>query len=231
MMQIGGVDNLVLKQVNFPSENETEEKKVSAVANEAKTDTADRKIEAKPEEKEDEAARSVYGDVVGKSSDGDTTRVKKDAMEAYEAGLVFQKEEKEDNLMEFNRDQLAVMRDQYDITENAYNHEILRRDEIQEKAEESAFAKSNKEMIEKQKEEATEKAQEKAKERLEEMQGKGTEDENAARLENGMNILAGAEKGLLIEEDAVQKAAENNRSEIIDQILNPDDGNLKVIIK
>ena len=46
-----------------------------------------------------------------------------------------------------------------------------------------------------------------------------------------MNMLAAGEKSLLIEEDTVEKAAENNRSEIIDQILNPEEGNLRVIIK
>ena len=46
-----------------------------------------------------------------------------------------------------------------------------------------------------------------------------------------MNRLAGGEKGLLIEEDMVEKAAETGRSDVIDQILNPEDGNLKVIIK
>ena len=202
MMQIGGIDNLVLKQVNLPQQAEEDDKKKTGLVNED-----------------------------AQKKDGDTTRVKKDAMEAYETGLVMKKEDKEENLMEFNRDQLNVMLDKHDITENAYDHEILRRDEIQEKDEESAFAKSNKEMIEKQKEEATKKAQEKAKERLDEMQGKGEENENVSKLENGMNMLAGGEKSLLIEEDAVEEAAKNNRSEIIDQILNPEDGNLKVIIK
>ncbi len=233
MMQIGGIDNLVLKQVNLPQQAEEDDKKKTGLVNE---DTQKKEVnasqkETEKDEKSDEAARSVYGDVVGESSDGDTTRVKKDAMEAYETGLVMKKEDKEENLMEFNRDQLNVMLDKHDITENAYDHEILRRDEIQEKDEESAFAKSNKEMIEKQKEEATKKAQEKAKERLDEMQGKGEENENVSKLENGMNMLAGGEKSLLIEEDAVEEAAKNNRSEIIDQILNPEDGNLKVIIK
>lgn len=233
MMQIGGIDNLVLKQVNLPQQAEEDDKKKTGLVNEdaQKKEVNASQKETEKDEKSDEAARSVYGDVVGESSDGDTTRVKKDAMEAYETGLVMKKEDKEENLMEFNRDQLNVMLDKHDITENAYDHEILRRDEIQEKDEESAFAKSNKEMIEKQKEEATKKAQEKARERLDEMQGKGEENENVSRLENGMNMLAGGEKSLLIEEDAVEEAAKNNRSEIIDQILNPEDGNLKVIIK
>ncbi len=233
MMQIGGIDNLVLKQVNLPQQTEEDDKKKTGLVNEdaQKKEVNASQKETEKDEKSDEAARSVYGDVVGESSDGDTTRVKKDAMEAYETGLVMKKEDKEENLMEFNRDQLSVMLDKHDITENAYDHEILRRDEIQEKDEESAFAKSNKEMIEKQKEEATKKAQEKARERLDEMQGKGEENENVSRLENGMNMLAGGEKSLLIEEDAVEEAAKNNRSEIIDQILNPEDGNLKVIIK
>ena len=233
MMQIGGIDNLVLKQVNLPQQTEEDDKKKTGLVNEdaQKKEVNASQKENEKDEKSDEATRSVYGDVVGESSDGDTTRVKKDAMEAYETGLVMKKEDKEENLMEFNRDQLNVMLDKHDITENAYDHEILRRDEIQEKDEESAFAKSNKEMIEKQKEEATKKAQEKAKERLDEMQGKGEENENVSKLENGMNMLAGGEKSLLIEEDAVEEAAKNNRSEIIDQILNPEDGNLKVIIK
>lgn len=233
MMQIGGIDNLVLKQVNLPQQAEEDDKKKTGLVNEdaQKKEVNASQKETEKDEKSDEAARSVYGDVVGESSDGDTTRVKKDAMEAYETGLVMKKEDKEENLMEFNRDQLNVMLDKHDITENAYDHEILRRDEIQEKDEESAFAKSNKEMIEKQKEEATKKAQEKARERLDEMQGKGEENENVSKLENGMNMLAGGEKSLLIEEDAVEEAAKNNRSEIIDQILNPEDGNLKVIIK
>ncbi len=233
MMQIGGIDNLVLKQVNLPQQTEEDDKKKTGLVNEdaQKKEVNASQKETEKDEKSDEAARSVYGDVVGESSDGDTTRVKKDAMEAYETGLVMKKEDKEENLMDFNRDQLSVMLGKHDITENAYDHEILRRDEIQEKDEESAFAKSNKEMIEKQKEEATKKAQEKARERLDEMQGKGEENENVSRLENGMNMLAGGEKSLLIEEDAVEEAAKNNRSEIIDQILNPEDGNLKVIIK
>ena len=231
-MQIGGIDNLVLKQVNLPQQPE-DDKKTELLNEDAqkKVNAPEKEEDRKKDESADEAARSVYGDVVGKSSDGDTTRVKKDAMEAYETGLVMKKEEKEDNLMEFNRDQLTVMLDKHDITENAYDHEILRRDEIMEKDEDSAFAKSNKEMIEKQKEEATKKAQEKAKERLDEIQGKGEENENAEKLENGMNMLAAGEKSLLIEEDTVEKAAENNRSEIIDQILNPEEGNLRVIIK
>ena len=153
-------------------------------------------------------------------------------MEALETGMVFAKDEKENNLMEFNRDQLTVMVDKGDITENRYNHEITRRDELMEKDDKSAFAKSNAEMIEKQKEEAEKKAQEKARERLDEMQGKGTEkEENAQKLENGMNRLAASEKGLEIEEEAVENAAKNGRSEVIDQILNPEDGNFKVIIR
>ena len=232
-MQIGGIDDLVLKQVKLPSETETEDRKVALQENAEKA-AEDEKAKKDREEaqKAEETARSVYGDVVGKSSDGDTTRVKKDAMEALETGMVFQREEKEDNLMEFNREQLLVMEEKGDISKNEYNHEIIRRDEIMEKDEKSAFAKTNAEMIEKQKEDAEKKAQEKAKERLDEMQGKGQEeDENAEKLETGMNMLAAGEKSLLIEEDAVEKAAENGRSDIIDQILNPDDGALKVIIK
>ena len=153
-------------------------------------------------------------------------------MEALETGMVFAKDERENNLMEFNRDQLTVMVDKGDITENRYNHEITRRDELMEKDDKSAFAKSNAEMIEKQKEDAEKKAQEKARERLDEMQGKGSEkEENAQRLENGMNRLAASEKGLEIEEEAVENAAKNGRSEVIDQILNPEDGNFKVIIR
>ncbi len=234
MMQIGGVDNLVLKQVTLPSEKENEEKKTVIQEEDAKV--RDEAAAAAQKDREDEkraedVAKNVYGDVVGKSTDGDTTRVKKDAMEALETGMVLKKEDKEDNLMEFNRDQLLVKEEQGDITKNQYNHEIVRRDELMKKDDKSAFAKTNAEMIEKQEKEAKEKAQEKAKERLDEMQGKGQEDENDARLENGMNMLAGSEKSLQIEEDAVQTAAQNNRSELIDQILNPEDATLKVIIK
>ena len=63
------------------------------------------------------------------------------------------------------------------------------------------------------------------------MQGKGEEDENVQKLEEGMNKLAAGVKGLEIEEEGVEKAAESGRSELIDQILNPEDGNLKVIIR
>ncbi len=235
MMQIGGVDNLVLKQVTLPSDIENDEKKTVIRETEEKAKEKDEAAAARDREeaqKAEETAKSVYGDVVGKSSDGDTTRVKKDAMEALETGMVIKREDKENDLMEYNRDQLTVMRDKGDITKNQYNHEITRRDEIMEKDEKSAFAKTNAEMIEKQKEDAQEKAREKAKERLDEIQGKGQEsEENTARLENGMNMLSGAEKGLLIEEDMVEQAAENGRSDVIDQILNPEDGNLKVIIK
>ena len=234
MMQIGGVDNLVLKDVKLPSESEQSEKKVQAQEEASKAredDVAKKAQEKKDEERSEETERSVYGDIVGRSSDGDTSRVKKDAMEAFETGMVVKKDEREENLMEFNRDQLTVMVDKGDITENRYDHEITRRDELQEKDEKSAFAKSNAEMIEKQKKEATEKAQEKARERLDELQGKGKEDEDKEKLENGMNNLAASVKSLEIEEDTVEKAAENNRSEIIDQILNSEDGNLKVIIK
>ena len=235
MMQIGGVDNLVLKQVTLPSEQENDDKKTVIRETEEKAKEKEEAAAAKDREeaqKAEETAKSVYGDVVGKSSDGDTTRVKKDAMEALETGMVIKREDRENDLMEYNRDQLTVMLDKGDITKNQYNHEITRRDEIMEKDEKSAFAKTNAEMIEKQKEDAQKKAQEKAKERLDEIQGKGQEtDENTARLENGMNMLAGGEKGLRIEEDMVEKAAENGRSDVIDQILNPEDGNLKVIIK
>lgn len=235
MMQIGGIDNLVLKDVKLPAQNDQDEKKIVQ-----QQEDASKLAEEAAEKKERDAARaekteeSVYGDLVGKSSDGDTTRVKKGAMEALETGMVFAKDDKDkaNNLMEFNRDQLTVMVDKGDITENRYNHEITRRDELQEKDDKSAFAKTNAEMIEKQKEDATKKAQEKAKERLDEMQGKGSKaEEKAEKLENGMNRLAGSEKGLEIEEDMVEKAAENNRSEIIDQILNPEEGTFKVIIK
>lgn len=253
MMQIGGVDNLVLKEVKFPEQQERDEKKIliQEDGSKIKEDAAAKKEEdaAKAAEKAalnaEETEKSVYGDIVGRSTDGDTTRVKKDAMEALETGMVFQKEDKEarenaaltkkedkeDLLMEYNRDQLTVMRDRGDITKNEYTHEITRRDEIMEKDEKSAFAKSNAEMIEKQKEDAEKKAQEKAKERLDEMQNGGKENENAERIENGMNKLAAGQKSLLIEEDAVEQAAESGRSEIIDQILNPEDGGLKVVIK
>ena len=274
MMQIGGVDNLVLKDVKLPEQNDQNEKKIQFEQQDSKireeeTAQKDREDTQKAEETE----RSVYGDVVGRSSDGDTTRVKKDAMEALETGMVFSKDEKENNLMEFNRDQLKIMVERSDITENRYNHEITRRDELMEKDDESAFAKSNAEMIEKQREDAEKKAQEKARERLDEMQGKtnGTNEtaktdeaakaneatkanetakaneaakenegsgtntaaaeNNTQRLENGMNKLAGAVKGLEIEEEGVLNAAQNGRSEIIDQILNPEEGNLKVVIK
>ena len=254
MMQIGGVDNLVLKEVKLPQQQDGDDKKIliredgskiKENAAEKKDDENALKAAEKEEQKAEETEKSVYGDLVGKSSDGDTTRVKKDAMEALETGMVFQKEEKEDrldamavkkedkenDLMEYNRDQLTVMLDRGDITKNEYNHEITRRDEIMEKDEKSAFAKSNAEMIEKQKEDAEKKAQEKAKERLDEMQGGGKKEENAERIENGMNKLAAGQKSLIIEEDAVEQAAKSGRSEIIDQILNPDDGGLKVVIK
>ena len=241
MMQIGGVDNLVLKDVKLPVESDREDKKIREQQDESKIreDEAAKKDKDKKEARDvEETERSVYGDVIGKSSDGDTTRVKKDAMEALEEGMVFAKEEKEDNLMEFNREQLLVMSEKGDISKNMYNHEITRRDELMEKDEKSEFAKTNAELIEKQKEDAQKKAQEKARERLDEMQGKGTEeekedqeDQNTARLERGMNMLAGSERSLEIEEEGVLNAAENGRSEIIDQILNPEDGNLKVIIQ
>ena len=235
MMQIGGIDNLVLKEVKFPERADQNVEKAALKEEDLKTqETAkkDKDEEEKAAKRAEETEKSVYGDLVGKSSDGDTTRVKKDAMEALEAGMVIKKEDKENDLMEYNRDQLTVMRDKGDITKNEYNHEITRRDEIMEKDEKSAFAKSNAEMIEKQKEEAKEKAQEKAKERLDEMQaGNEKSEENTAKLENGMNMLAGSEKSLLIEEDAVEEAAKNGRSDVIDQILNGDDGNLKVIIR
>ena len=234
MMQIGGIDNLVLKDVKFPEKPDQNADKTILREEDLKAKEAEKKDkeqEQKEAQRAEETAKSVYGDVVGKSEDGDTTRVKKDAMEALETGMVIKKEEKENDLMEFNRDQLTVMRDRGDITKNEYNHEITRRDEIMEKDEKSAFAKSNAEMIEKQKEDAQKKAQEKAKERLDEIQGNDKKSENTEKLENGMNMLAAGEKSLLIEEDAVEEAAKNNRSEIIDQILNPEDGNLKVIIK
>ena len=235
MMQIGGVDNLVLKDVKLPSDSDQQSKKV--IQQQEETESRLKETEEKKDRDEarkaEETERSVYGDVVGKSSDGDTTRVKKDAIEALETGMVFAREEKENNLMEYNRDQLNVMVEKGDITENRYDHEISRRDEIMEKDEKSAFAKSNAEMIEKQKEKAEEEAQKKAKERLDEMQGKGEEDENenVQKLEEGMNKLAAGVKGLEIEEEGVEKAAESGRSELIDQILNPEDGNLKVIIR
>lgn len=257
MMQIGGVDNLVLKQVNLPSDYEQEEKKILTQTDEKKA-VEDTKAQADREAvRQDEAQKAMFGDVVGRSSDGDTTRVKQDAMEALETGMVFQKDDKEGNLMEWSRDQLATMLDRGDITNNQYDREIARRDEIMEKDEESAAAKTNAEMIEKQREEAEEKAKEAAKERLEEMQNAGNKDketdrtgvqngeenenrvntqneeenENVSRLENGMNMLAASQKGLEIEEDAVNIAAQNGRSEVIDQILNPEDGSLKVIIQ
>ncbi len=231
IMQIGGIDNLVLKEVKLPAQEEQKDKKViqqedtSKIAEEA----AKKSDDAKKAREANEAEKSVYGDLVGKSSDGDTTRVKKGAMEALETGMVFAKDEREDSLMEFNRDQLNVMVDSGDITENMYDHEITRRNELEEKSDESAFAKSNAEMIEKQKEDAEKKAQEKAKERLDEIQNGGRSEEEANRLEEGMNKLAASQKSLQIEEDAVTKAAENNRSEIIDKILNPEDGSFKVI--
>lgn len=257
MMQIGGVDNLVLKQVNLPSDYEQEEKKVLTQTDEKKA-VEDTKAQADREAvRQDEAQKAMFGDVVGRSSDGDTTRVKQDAMEALETGMVFQKDDKEGNLMEWSRDQLATMLDRGDITNNQYDREIARRDEIMEKDEESAAAKTNAEMIEKQRKEAEEKAKEAAKERLEEMQDAGNKDkesertgvqngeenenrvntqneeenENVSRLENGMNMLAASQKGLEIEEDAVNIAAQNGRSEVINQILNPEDGSLKVIIQ
>ncbi|MBR2530376.1 MAG: hypothetical protein IKE35_05040 [Lachnospiraceae bacterium] len=233
MMQIGGIDNLVLKDVKLPAQNDQEEKKI--VQQQEDASKAAQEAAAKKEkdaERTEKTEESVYGNLVGRSSDGDTTRVKQGAMEALETGMVFAKDERENNLMEFNRDQLTVMVDKGDITENRYNHEITRRDELMEKDDKSAFAKSNAEMIEKQKEDAEKKAQEKARERLDEMQGKGSEkEENAQKLEKGMNRLAASEKGLEIEEEAVENAAKNGRSEVIDQILNPEDGNFKVIIR
>ncbi|MBO4266122.1 MAG: hypothetical protein J5910_02930 [Lachnospiraceae bacterium] len=270
MMQIGGIDNLVMKQPAVPAVPEQDDKKII-------TEQADKKViteqaDKKPVETgDDEASRQVYGDVVGKSSDGDTTRVKQDAMEALETGMVFTKDEKDGNLMEFNRDQLNIMREKGDITDHQYDHEITRRDEIMEKDEKSAFAKSNAEMIEKQRKEAEEKAKEAAKERLEEIQNGGKNKEEAAKtddekkaedknavnkiaedkkaeekkeeekkeeenpnlqkLENGMNKLAASQGSLRIEEEAVENAAANGRSDVIDQILNPEDGGLKVIIR
>ena len=266
MMQIGGVDNLVLKQVKLPEQQDQDDKKILQQTNEVKADDDAKKAQEKKEdERSDEAAKAVYGDVVGRSQDGDTTRVKEDARDALETGMVFQKDEKENNLMEFNRDQLTIMNEKGDITDNQYNHEITRRDELMEKDEKSAFAKTNAEMIEKQKKEAEKKAQDKAKERLDEMTGTGKEateagkekvtetgKENAAeagreqaaetgketpeagkekKLENGMNMLAASTGRLEIEEEAVEEAAKSGRSEIIDQILNPEDGSMKVVIK
>ncbi len=235
MMQIGGIDNLVLKDVKLPERPDEKAGKTVLQEEDLKAQEAakrDKEEDEKAAQRAEETEKSVYGDVVGKSSDGDTTRVKKDAMEALETGMVFQKEEKENSLIEYNRDQLTVMQEKGDITKNEYTHEITRRDEIMEKDEKSAFAKSNAEMIENQKKEAEKKAQEKAKERLDEIQGTDKrEEENTEKLENGMNKLAGSEKSLLIEEDMVEQAGQTGRSEIIDQILNPDDGNLKVIIK
>lgn len=257
MMQIGGVDNLVLKQVKLPSDYEQEEKKIQ-LQNDDRKVIEDTKVQTgKDNGSTDEAQKAMFGDVVGQSSDGDTTRVKQDAIEALETGMVFQKDEREGNLMEWSRDQLTTMLDRGDITNNEYEREIARRDEIMEKDEESAAAKTNAEMIEKQRKEAEEKAKEAAKERLEEMQNAGNkdtetnrtgvqneeedenrvntqneeEDDNISRLENGMNMLAAGERSLEIEEDAVNIAAQNGRSEIIDQILNPEDGSLKVIIQ
>ena len=231
MMQIGGVDNLVLKDVKLPSEAESNEKKVRLQEENSKVkeDAAAKAQTQKDDKKAEETERSVYGDIVGRSSDGDTSRVKKDAMEAFETGMVMKKEERDENLMEFNRDQLTVMVDKGDITENRYDHEITRRDELQEKDEKSAFAKTNAEMIENQKKEAEKKAQEKAKERLDEIQGKDKQEEEAKKLENGMNTLAASQKGLEIEEEAVVNAAQNGRSDVIDQILNPEDGSFRVI--
>ena len=270
-MQIGGIDNLVMKQVTLPEQPGQEDRKINTgqTENIKLPETEEKKSAVQSDN--DEAARSVYGDVVGKSTDGDTTRVKQDAMEALETGMVFAKDEKEGNLMEFNRDQLSIMLEKGDITDNQYKHEITRRDEIMEKDEKSAFAKSNADMIEKQRKEAEEKAKEAAKERLQEIQNggknkeeaakaddekkaedKNAEDKNAVnkiaedkkaeekkeeenpnlqKLENGMNMLAGAKKGLLIEEEAVENAAENGRSDVIDQILNPEDGGMKVVIR
>lgn len=233
MMQIGGVDNLVLKQVKLPEQQDQDDKKILQQDEKVRAeDTAKKAQDQKEDERSDEAANAVYGDVVGRSKDGDTTRVKDDARQALETGMVFQKEEKENNLMEFNRDQLTIMNEKGDITDNQYNHEITRRDELMEKDEKSAFAKTNAEMIEKQKEEAKEKAEEKARERLDEIQGndKG-ETEKEQKLEKGMNTLAASTGRLEIEDEAVEEAAKNGRSEIIDQILNPEDGVMKVIIK
>ena len=98
MMQIGGVDNLVLKDVKLPSESEQNEKKVQLQEDTSKVreDDAAKKAQAQKEDaRAEETERSVYGDIVGRSSDGDTSRVKKDAMEAYETGMVLKKEERE----------------------------------------------------------------------------------------------------------------------------------------
>ena len=244
MMQIGGVDNLVLKQVKLPEQEDKDNKKILFGEQDVRAqDAAKQAQDKKDEEKKEETENAVYGNVVGRSPDGDTTRVRDDAKEALETGMVFQRDDKDDrenNLMEFNRDQLTIMNERGDITDNQYNHEITRRDELMEKDEESAFAKTNSEMIEKQKEEAEKKAQEKAKERLDEIQGNekkepgeekqepGTEKEQ--KLENGMNRLAASTGRLEIEEEAVEDSAKNGRSEIIDQILNPEDGTMKVVI-
>lgn len=233
-MQIGEIDNLVLKDVKFPEQTQKDDKKIVVQEDAAKIkedDTARQEKEAKEAKEAKETEQKVYGDVVGRSTDGDTTRVKKDAMEALNTGMVFAKEERENNLMEFSRDQLTVMVDKGDITENRYDHEITRRDELQEKDDKSAFAKSNAEMIEKQKEDAKKKAEEAAKERLDEIQNGGKKEENAEKLENGMNKLAGSVKTLEIEEEATLNAAKEGRSEIMDQILNPEDGMFKVVIK
>ena len=235
MMQIGGIDSQVLKQVKLPAEENGEDKKILQQDEDIRAgETVSQAQEEEKEEKDEEAANAVYGNVVGRSSDGDTTRVREDAKEALETGMVFQKEEKENNLMEFNRDQLTIMNEKGDITDNQYNHEITRRDELMEKDEKSAFAKTNAEMIEKQEEEAKEKAQEKAKERFDEIQGNGKENaatEEEQKLENGMNTLAASTGRLEIEEEAVEDAAAAGRSEIIDQILNPEDGIMKVVIR
>ncbi|MCR5688125.1 MAG: hypothetical protein K6G58_08900 [Lachnospiraceae bacterium] len=234
MVQLGGIDNLVMKQATLPSETEQDSRKVEEQREDlraAEEKKAEQRSDAEKAERAEETEKAVYGNVVGRSADGDTTRVRDDAIEALESGMVFQKEEKEEMLMEYNRDQLNVMLEKGDITKNEYNHEIVRRDEIQEKDEESAFAKSNAEMIEKQKEEAEKKAQEAAKERLEEMRGGDEKTERQQATENGMNKLAASERGLEIEEEAVMAAAQNGRSDVIDQILNPDDGMFKVITK
>ena len=81
MMQIGGVDNLVLKQVNLPQQTE-EDIKLTGLPKEdekSKKEVAASQKETDKDAKSDEEKRLVYGDIVGKSSDGDTTRVKKDA--------------------------------------------------------------------------------------------------------------------------------------------------------
>ena len=121
MMQIGGIDNLVLKEVKFPERADQNVEKAALKEEDLKTqETAkkDKDEEEKAAKRAEETEKSVYGDLVGKSSDGDTTRVKKDAMEALEAGMVIKKEDKENDLMEYNRDQLTVMRDKGDITKN-----------------------------------------------------------------------------------------------------------------